>query len=81
MAYRSVEHETTGFSPNSLMLGREVSTPLDLMYEMPSCVKDIPANRWAWELKEKLEVTHTHVRQHAAGEMSGQKIWHDQKLN
>lgn len=32
MAYRSVEHETTGCSPNYLMLGREVSTPLDLMY-------------------------------------------------
>lgn len=28
MAYRASEHETTGFSPNMLMLGRETSTPL-----------------------------------------------------
>jgi hypothetical protein len=28
-------HETTGFSPNILMLGRETSTPLDLVYDMP----------------------------------------------
>jgi hypothetical protein len=35
MAYRSTKHETTGCTPNSLMLGREVATPLDVMYEMP----------------------------------------------
>ncbi|CAG2253632.1 unnamed protein product [Mytilus edulis] len=27
MAYRSSQHETTGYTPNRLMLGREVSTP------------------------------------------------------
>ena len=35
MAYRSAEHETTSMSPNMLMFGREVSTPLDLMFELP----------------------------------------------
>ena len=34
LAYRSVEHDTTGY----LMLGREVSTPLDIMFEIPSSV-------------------------------------------
>ena len=29
-AYRSTVHSTTGFSPNYLMLGREVSTPLEV---------------------------------------------------
>ena len=33
MAYRATEHETMGLSPNMLMLGRETSTPLDLVYE------------------------------------------------
>ena len=47
MAYRSVEHETTGCSPNYLMLGRKVQTPLDIMYEMPAGVKSTPANQWA----------------------------------
>ena len=37
MAYRSSMHETTGMTPNALMLGREVSTPLDLMFELPVC--------------------------------------------
>ena len=29
MAYRSSEHETTGFTPNYMMLGREISVPMD----------------------------------------------------
>ena len=32
MAYRSTEHESTGCSPNLLMYGREVETPLDVQY-------------------------------------------------
>ena len=45
MAYRSAEHETTGMSPNMLMFGREVSTPLDLMFELPQIVKPMPSNQ------------------------------------
>jgi hypothetical protein len=36
MAYLSAEHETTGCTPNALMLGREVATPLNIMYQMPN---------------------------------------------
>jgi hypothetical protein len=32
MAYRDTEHETTGNTPNYMMLGREVTTPLDIQY-------------------------------------------------
>ena len=46
LAYRSVAHETTGFSPTNLMLGREVSTPLDIMFEIPSSVRNIPENQY-----------------------------------
>ena len=67
MAYRSAEHETTGFSPNYLMLGREVSTPLDIMYEMPSSIRGIQENQWAWALKEKLEEAYSCVRNHVPG--------------
>lgn len=46
MAYRSAQHETTGMTPNMLMLGRETATPLDLMYEMPPQIKETPNNKW-----------------------------------
>ena len=44
MSYRSAEHETTGCTPNHLMLGREVTTPLDLIYEPPVASKLVPRN-------------------------------------
>ena len=56
MAYQSSEHETTAMSPNFLMLGREVSTTLDLMFEIPSSVKVIPNNQWVWILQERLKL-------------------------
>ena len=81
MAYTSVEHETTGCSPNYLMLEREVHTPLDNMYEIPASVKSIPANRWAWELKVKMEAAHRIVRENISGAMLRQKLLHDRNVS
>ena len=63
IAYRSTEHETTGMTPNILMLGRETTTPLDICFEMPPSIKSESTNEWVWELREKLETAHTFVRQ------------------
>jgi hypothetical protein len=81
MAYRSAEHETTGCTPNSLMLGREVATPLDVMYEMPPSLSNIPQHKWVWERKSRLEETHNAVRYHTGQEMCRQKRYHDAKIN
>ena len=35
LAYRSSEHESTGFSPNRMMLGREAELPVNLLYGPP----------------------------------------------
>ena len=80
MAYRSCEQETTSCSPNMLMLGREVTTPLDLMYEMPPPMREIPANQWVWELKERLERIHGFVRDHTGRSMNRQKKYRDRKI-
>ena len=55
MAYRSATHETTGISPNSLMLRRELCTPLGIICEVPSAIKSMPRNEWVWQLQERLE--------------------------
>ena len=45
-----------------MMLGCEVATPVDLMYDVPDHLKKIPQNRWAWELQERMEEAHHFVR-------------------
>ena len=81
MAYRSAENETTGLTPNMLMLGREATTPLDIVCEMPSSIKPIPVNHWVWELRERLESAQTYVRQYTGESISRQKSYHDMKLS
>lgn len=49
MAYRASQHETTVFMPNQLMHGRETTTILDIMYEIPRASKWIPGNQWVWD--------------------------------
>ena len=63
MDYRAAEHETTGNTPNYMMLGREVTTPLDIQYCMTRSIAHIPQNRWAWTLKDRMEETNKHVRE------------------
>ncbi|XP_061170903.1 uncharacterized protein LOC133180378 [Saccostrea echinata] len=43
MAYRASQHESTGYSPNMLMLDRETATPLDIIYNMPASWKQVLA--------------------------------------
>ncbi|CAG2245955.1 unnamed protein product [Mytilus edulis] len=81
MAYRAAEHETTGTTPNLLMLGRETTMPLDLIYCMPTSVKPVPTNQWVWELKERIEDAHTFVRGHIKQAILRQKTYHDKKLS
>ena len=81
MAYRSTEHETTGLTPNMCMLGRETTCPLDIMYEMPPAIKNIPQNMWVWKLQENLEMAHAKVRQNISDNMKRQKRYHDENLS
>lgn len=81
MAYRTTEHEATGLSPNTLMLGRETTTPLDLMYCMPTVLRPCPVNVWVWELWERLEEAHAFVRRYSDHEMVRQKTYHDQRTS
>ncbi|CAG2204810.1 unnamed protein product [Mytilus edulis] len=78
---KSAQHETTGCTPNRMMLGREVATPVDLMYDVPDYLKKIPQNRWAWELQERMEEAHHFVRKHVGQEMVRQKKYYDKQLN
>ena len=57
------------------------STPLDVMYEVPSSNKHVPRNEWVRQLQESLENAHKLVRTTTNQSMGFQKHYHDRKLN
>ena len=81
MAYRSSVHESSGFTSNSLMLGREVSSTLDIMYSLPTDLKAVPQSKWCWILKERLGNAHKTVRKNLQQASLRQKHYHDRKLH
>lgn len=80
MAHRCSENETTGMSPNMLMFGRETSTPLDILYEMPPSIKPISINQWVWELRGTNQLILL-LEKNTGSAINRQKKSHDQKSN
>ncbi|CAC5410678.1 unnamed protein product [Mytilus coruscus] len=61
--------------------GKRSSYSVDIMYELPREVKSIPANKWVWELQERMEDAHQFVQTHVNREMRRQKQYHDKHLS
>ncbi|XP_076043777.1 uncharacterized protein LOC143026878 [Oratosquilla oratoria] len=74
MAYRSAEHEATGFTPAKLMFGREIRLPVDLSTgrpleaELPHTYRD-----YVMTMQRRLEEASRWARQHLR--VSGQAMW------
>lgn len=56
MAYRSSVHASSGVSPCLMMLGREISLPIDLCFERPPDEEQREFNsEYLYDLEEKLK--------------------------
>lgn len=62
LAYRSTIHEVTGYTPNYLMLGREVFLPLDIMVGTIPGDQRLIAPEYIAKLKERLQDSFKVVR-------------------
>ena len=60
-AYRATEHPATGFTPNYLMYGREVTTPIELAYPLQPR-EFVSTSGYAQEMEEALLEAYQHVR-------------------
>ena len=62
MAYRSAEHEATGYSPFRLMCGREMWLPIEVVTEWPPD-DELPINvtPYAADLQDRLREVHHQV--------------------
>ncbi|CAG2222175.1 unnamed protein product [Mytilus edulis] len=78
-AYRSTPHPATGFSPNFLMLGREISIPIKLIYPLPDH-KYGGQSEYAQHLQDKLQDVYQIARKHLKTNAERLKKNHDTRL-
>ena len=80
MAYRSSVHESTGETPNMLMLGREIEVPLDVVTESTS---DMPplSTEYALALQQRLAGAHEVARRHLGRAAERQKRNYDKRVS
>jgi hypothetical protein len=80
MAYRSTIHETTKFTPNKLMLGKEITLPIDLMVGKPTDDEgEAVESVYVQELQEEMVRAHDIARQNARQSNKVQKQQYDRK--
>ncbi len=76
-AYRSTVQESTGETPNMLMFGREIATPLDLLVE--NVHDDKEQTDYAQELRDNLRSAHAQAREALKKSARRQKKQYDRK--
>ena len=64
MAYRSTPHESTGFSPNYMVFGKELYMPIDVMMGPPDDSPDCDELDYVTGLRERLEDAYDVAREH-----------------
>ncbi|MEW8547681.1 MAG: hypothetical protein AB2693_29590, partial [Candidatus Thiodiazotropha sp.] len=81
-AYRACPHESTGLSPNLLMLGRELRIPSELLYG-GQCNNDkavVSYGDFVTNLKERIQHAHDIARKHLSSNARRQSEIYDAKL-
>jgi hypothetical protein len=80
LAYRASTHDTTGFTPASLVFGRELRLPCDLLFGVPPD-KERPRTNYAAELVDHLHDIHQYARQHLKLASDRMKTRYDKLAN
>ena len=62
LAYRSSLHDTLGESPNTMMFGREVLMPVDLLFGKTSQLKDVSTPEYVHNLTNRMDKVHDIVK-------------------
>ena len=80
LAYRSSVHDSTGFSPNMMMLGREVELPLQVVVGIPHEDQEQTPLEYVNDLQERLQGAHQEARKHLRRSAQHQKSTYEHKL-
>ena len=80
-AYRSSTHATTKYTPNMLMMGREVNLPTQIMFGVPPSNEE-PSSmpEYVTNLREKINYIHDFARLHLRSNMVTQQKDYDTRI-
>lgn len=82
MALHATENRSTGYTPNRLMLGREVVLPVDIVTGMASLtLTDYEPDEWVRHLDKVMEEAHSFARKQLDSVQRRHKRIYDMKLN
>ena len=81
-AYRATPHEATSLSPNLMILGREVRSPIEVALLAHTQIQHLesPAH-YVTELRERLFKAHEVAREHLKSSANRQKSRYDSKVS
>jgi len=80
-AYRSSVHDSTGYSPNLLMLARENRAPVDIVYgtgDVPS--ESVSCDDFVESVRDRMQTAHTIVRNHLGQAAVRNKKYYDMRV-
>ena len=79
-AYRSTPHSSTGYSPNMMMFGREVTLPVDVIFPLPRHEASVNEHEYVSMLREKMEECYEIARKQLAAASVRQKRDYDSRI-
>jgi len=80
-AYRATPHESTGYSPNRLFLGREVRMPLDVVMGLPAEERgNSSVDDYVYQMQETLSAAYDTAREHLRSAAERRKDTYDIKV-
>ena len=78
-ALRSSVNRSTGFTPNKMMLGREINQPVDLLFPMKS-PSDVSPDQYVAKLQNSIKLAHETARKHLKTSQERMKRDYDLKV-
>jgi len=80
-AYRASRHESTGYTPNALVLGRETRAPIDLVLDLPTAdTPTVSYDAYVEDLQDKFRSAYTLVRKELGVTAERNKHYYDLRV-